>query len=159
SDQSSLPVPTSDQFTALLESLDVIASAIQGVVDTRKKTIQDTEAPPPDTGSGTRVQPRPNGDLMLRKELGGLFTLEAREWLAQLQTALKKLTAGTEPADRSKLYGVIRNGMANLARSASTMQISDIEEIAVALLPALRDIDMMGAEQPSEWLRPVHEGL
>ena len=158
-DQSSLPVPTSDQFTALLESLDVIASAIQGVVDTRKKTIQETEAPPPDTGSGSRVQTRPNGDLMLRKELVGLFTLEAREWLAQLQTALKKLNAGTEQADRSKLYGVIRNGMANLARSASTVQISDIEGIAVALLPVLRDIDKMGPEPPSEWLRPVHEGL
>lgn len=157
--QSSAPVSTSDQFTALLESLDVIASAIQGVVDIRKKTIQDSEVPSPDADSGSRERTRINSDLMLHKELVELFALEAREWLAQLQTALKKLDAGTERADRLKLHGVIRNGMTNLARSASTVQLSDIEEMAVALLPILRDIDKAGTEQTSEWLRPIHQGL
>ena len=158
-DQSPAPVSTSDQFTALLESLDVIASAIQEVVDTRKKSMQDIEASSPEAESGGREQTRIQNDLMLHKELVGLFALEAREWLAQLQTALKKLDVGTERAVRSKLHGVIRNGMTNLARSASTVQLSDIEEMAVALLPILQDRDKAEMEQTSEWLRPVHEGL
>ena len=158
-DQSPAPVSTSDQFTALLESLDVIASAIQGVVDLRKKAIQEAEAPGPDAESGGREQTWTKSDLMLHKELVGLFALEAREWLAQLQTALKKLDAGTERAVRSKLLGVIRNGMTNLARSASTVQLSDIQGMAVALLPILQDIDKAETEQTSDWLRPVQEGL
>lgn len=158
-DQSPAPVSTSDQFTALLESLDVIASAIQGVVDLRKKSIQEAEAPSPEAESGSREQVWIKSDLMLHKELVGLFALEAREWLAQLQTALKKLDAGTERAVSSKLHGVIRNGMTNLARSASTVQLSDIQGMAVALMPILQDIDKAETEQTSEWLRPVQEGL
>ncbi|HEX5647723.1 MAG TPA: HD domain-containing phosphohydrolase [Nitrospira sp.] len=158
-DQSPAPVSTSDQFTALLESLDSIASAIQEVVDTRMKMMQDTEVPSPDADSGDREQTRINSDLMLHKELVGLFALEAREWLAQLQTALKKLDAGTERAVRSKLYGIIRNGMTNLARSAATVQLSEIEGMAGALLPNLRDIEQAGSEETLEWLRPVQEGL
>jgi hypothetical protein len=158
-DQSPAPVSTSDQFTALLESLDVIASAIQSVVDLRKKSIQEAEAPSPEAESGSREQTWIQSDLMLHKELVGLFALEAREWLAQLQTALKKLDAGTERAVRSKLHGVIRNGMTNLARSASTVQLSDIQGMAVALLPILQDIDKAETEQTTEWLRPVQEGL
>jgi chemotaxis protein histidine kinase CheA len=96
---------------------------------------------------------------MLHKELVGLFALEAREWLAQLQAALKKLDAGTERAVRSKLHGVIRNGMTHLARSASTVQLSDIQGMALALLPILQDIEKAETEQTSEWLRPVQEGL
>lgn len=158
-DQSPAPVSTSDQFTALLESLDVIASAIQSVVDLRKKSIQEVEAPSPEAESGSREQTWIKRDLMLHKELVGLFALEAREWLAQLQTALRKLDAGTERAVRSKLHGVMRNGMTNLARSASTVQLSDIQGMALALLPILQDIDKAETEQTSEWLRPVQEGL
>ncbi len=158
-DQRSGPASTSDQFTALLESLDVIASAIRGVVDIRKKAIQDTEAPSLDAESGSREQTRTHSDRMLHKELVELFALEAREWVAQLQSALKKLGAGTDRAVHPKLHGVIRNGMTHLARSASTVQLSDIEGMAMALLPVLRDIDKAGTEQTSEWLRPVHEGL
>lgn len=159
SDQSPSPVAASDQFTALLESLDSIASAIQGVVETRMKMMQDTEVPRQDADSGGRGEMRTNSDLLLHKELVGLFALEAREWLAQLQTALKKLDAGTEREVRSKLYGVIRNGMTNLARSASTVQLSEIEGMAVALLPSLQAIDQEGSEKTVEWLRPVQEGL
>ena len=159
SDQSPSPVAASDQFTALLESLDSIASAIQGVVETRMKMMQDTEVPCQDADSGGRGEMRTNSDLLLHKELVGLFALEAREWLAQLQTALKKLDAGTEREVRSKLHGVIRNGMTNLARSASTVQLSEIEGMAGALLPSLQVIDQAGSEETVEWLRPVQEGL
>lgn len=158
-DQTLAPVSTSDQFTALLESLDVIASAIQGVVDTRKKAMQDIEAPSPDAESGNREQAWIKNDVMLHKELVGLFALEAGEWLAQLQTALKKLDAGTEQAVRAKLHGIIRNGMTNLARSASTVQLSDIEGMALALLPKLQDLDRAETEPTPEWIRPVHDGL
>ena len=139
--------------------MDVIASAIQGVIDTRKKTVQDTDVPRADIVPTSREQTQNHSDLMLHKELVGLFSIEAREWLAQLQTALKKLDANTEGAVRSELQAVIRNGIVNLACSASMVQLSDIEEMARALLPILRDIDKAGMEQTSEWLRPIHEGL
>ena len=159
SDENQVAVSTSNQFTALLESLDSIASAIRGVVDSRMKTVQETEVSSPDADSGNREQTRTKSDLILRKELIGLFALEAREWLAQLQTALKKLDAGIDREARSKLHGVIQNGMMNLARSASTVQLSDIEGVALALLPVLRGIDPAASEQTLEWFRPVQEGL
>jgi hypothetical protein len=158
-DQRHGSVSTSNEFAALLESLDSIASAIREVVDSRMKMMQNTEASSPDVDSRSQVQTQITRDPMLHKELVGLFALEAREWLAQLQTALKKLDAGTERAARSKLHGVIRNGMTNLARSASTVQLSDIEGMAVALLPVLQDIDPAGSEQTLEWLPPIQEGL
>lgn len=157
--KSPVPISTSDQFTALLESLDSIASAIQGVLDARIKLMQSSEVPSVGGDFGGREQVGGKIDVLLHQELVELFALEAREWLAQLQTALKKLDAGTEQAVRSKLHGVIRNGMTNLARSASTVQLSDIEKMALALLPILRDLDREGSEQTLEWLPPVQEGL
>lgn len=158
-DRRPAPGSTSDHFTALLESLDAIAAGIQEILDTRNKTMQGTEAPSPDAESVSRERTSPRSDVMLQKELVSLFALEAREWLAQLHTALTRLDAGTERAVRSKLYGVIRNGMTNLARSASTVQLADIEEMAVALLSNLQDIDQAGSEETLEWLRPIHEGF
>lgn len=151
----------SGHLTSLIRSLDVIASAIQGVVETSLVTPQKAEG----AGVGSEValqasgQSQDQGDLTFRKEIVGLFALEAREWLAQIQTAVRKLGAGVEGPVRSKLYGFVLNGMTNLARSASTVQLADIEAMAADLLPMLRALGAAGSESRSEALRSLDVGL
>ena len=158
---SPAPGAVSDQFTSLLESLDAIASAIQGVVETRIVAPHESEGAGVEAGVLSQASgwAQERGDRTFRKEIIGLFGLEAREWLAQIQTALKKLGAGAEGPVRSKLYGFILNGITNLARSASTVQLSDIEAMASNLLPILRDVGTAGMESRSETLRSLHAGL
>jgi response regulator RpfG family c-di-GMP phosphodiesterase len=155
------PGAASDHFTSLLESLDAIASAIQGVVESRIVTQQEAEASgvEPGVGSQTAGRAQELGDFTFRKEIVGLFALEAREWLAQIQSALKKLAVVAEGPVRSKLYGFILSGITNLARSASTVQLSDIEAMASNLLPILRDVGAAGMDPRSEALRSLHVGL
>lgn len=156
-----VPSAASDHFTSLIESLDAIASAIKGVVEARIVAPQETEASGVESGGvlETGERSRERGDLPFRKEIVGLFALEAHEWLAQIQTALKKLGAGAEEPVRSKLYGFVMNGITNLARSASTVQLSDIEAMASNLLPILRDLGAAGSESRSETLRSLDVGL
>jgi len=147
----------SDHFTSLLESLDAIASAIQGVVETRIASPEETKA---DSDVGA-AEPQAAGriDQTFRKEIVGLFALEAREWLAHIQTALKKLEAGPEGAVRSKLYGFILNGITNLVRSSSTVQLAEIEAMASELLPMLRDVGETELASRSETLNSLQAGL
>jgi hypothetical protein len=159
--ESPTPGIASDHFTSLLESLDAIASAIQGVVETRIPVAQTAGL----SGAGSMPEsagaerPPEQGDLTFRNEIVGLFALEAREWLSQIQTALKKLGVGAEGSVRSKLYGFILNGITNLARSASTVQLSEIEAMASNLLPILRDVGGAGIESSAETVRSLHAGL
>jgi HD domain len=160
---AAMPGTVSDQFTSLLENLDAIATAIQGVVETR--IIEPQPIEPPGITAGARPvapalsQSSQGVDGTFRKEIVGLFALEAREWLAQIQTALKKLGTGAEGPVRSKLYGFILSGIMNLARSASTVQLSHIEAMASNLLPILHDVGVAGMGKKSEALRPLHDGL
>ncbi len=155
------PGTASNHFTSLLESLDAIAAAIQGIVETRIVTPQEAEASGVESVVGSQALGRAQelGDFTFRKEIVGLFALEAREWLAQIQSALKKLGVSAAGPVRSKLYGFILSGITNLARSASTVQLSDIEAMASNLLPILRDVGAVGMESRSEALRSLHVGL
>ncbi len=152
-------VTASEQFTSLLESLDAIASAIQGVVETRAASVVTPDA-------NTGVEPSPKNtippstrDADFEKEVVGLFALEAREWLAQIQTALKKLSEGAPASLKSKLYGIILHGITNLAKSASTVQLSAIEEMATNLLPILHEIGREDSRAAAEELASLQEGL
>ena len=160
-DVISEPGAASEQFTSLLESLDAIATAIQGVVEIRIAESQDTEPAGSDhNGYGQRRNVfQGRDDRTFQKEIVGLFALEAREWLAQIQTALEKLGAGADGAMRSKLYGLILNGITNLAGSASTVQLSDIEAMASNLLPILRDVAKPESKWTAATLSPLHAGL
>jgi hypothetical protein len=151
------PGVASDHFTSLLESLDAIASAIQGVVETRIVGPQDVTAGGGETAGELQVPGR--GDLTFRKEIVGLFALEAREWLAHIQTALKKLKAGPEGPVRSKLYGFILNGITNLVRSASTVRLAEIEAMASELLPMLREVGETEMESRAETLDTLQAAL
>jgi len=156
-------VPTgaaSDQFTSLLESLDAIATAIQGVVEHarhpsgidggKSETVLDQE-------SG--VETLSQDDVGFDKEVVGLFALEAHEWLAQIQSALARLSADKEGPVRSHVYGIVLNGITNLAKSAATVHLDEIEAMATNLLPTLRDVGGAETAVASESLRQLHQGL
>jgi len=160
-DLSFRPVDASEQFTSLLESLDAIATAIQGAVETRMAESRDAGAPRSDQSGRGQTQGMMQGrdDRTFQKEVIGLFALEAREWLAQIQMALEKLGAGADGMLRSKLYGLILNGIANLAGSAAAVQLSDIEAMASNLLPILKDVGKSETKLTTDALRPLHAGL
>jgi hypothetical protein len=160
-DPSVGPIAASEQFTSLLESLDAIATAIQGVVETRMAESRDAEASRFDQSGIGQAQGVMRGkeDRTFQHEVVGLFALEAREWLAQIQTALEKLGAGADGMVRSKLYGLILNGITNLAGSAAAVQLSEIEAMASNLLPILKDVDKPESKWTTETLRPLQVGL
>ena len=148
----------SDHFTSLLESLDAIATAIQKVVEIRIAP-HEGDARSEEAVDGVSGEPVEPNDLGFRKEIVGLFALEAREWLAQVQMALKKLGGGVEGPVRSRLYGFMLNGITNLAKSASTVGLVEIESMASNLLPILRDVGGAKMESIVEAVRPLQAGL
>ena len=93
------------------------------------------------------------------KEVVGLFALEAHEWLAQIQRALKMLTEGDDQAVRPKLYGIILQGITNLAKSAATVQLSAIEQMTMNLLPILHEVRRQELRPAAAALNWFHEGL
>ncbi len=151
----------SDQFSSLLESLDAIASAIQGVVESATPVRQDagvslegeTWLPQRRTSAQDLV------DASFEKEVVGLFALETHEWLAQIQTALKKLSEGANGTVRPKLYSIILQGITNLAKSAATVQLPAIERLASSLLPILHDVGRQEPRAAAAALNSLQEGL
>ncbi|MEQ1793758.1 MAG: HD domain-containing phosphohydrolase, partial [Nitrospira sp.] len=150
----------SDQFTSLLESLDAIASAIQGVVENSLHPLaadgrSDASLLLNEPASDAHAQE----DAGFDKEVVGLFALEAHEWLAQIQSALAQLTADKEGPVRSRVYGIVLNGITNLAKSAATVHLDEIESMATNLLPTLRDVGGAETAVAAESLRHLHLGL
>ena len=151
----------SDQFSALLESLDAIASVIQGMVESAAPTDQEaaslSERETVRPHRGTAAQEFV--DTSFEKEVVGLFALEAHEWLAQIQTALKKLSEADNQAVRPKLHGIILQGITNLAKSAATVQLSAIEQMATNLLPILHEVGGKELRAAAAALNSLREGL
>lgn len=150
----------SDHFTSLLESLDAIASAIQGVVENSLHPLAvdggKTESLPVNESANEAPG---HDDAGLDKEVVGLFALEAHEWLAQIQSALVRLSADKEGPVRSHVYGIVLNGITNLAKSAATVHLDEIEKMATSLLPTLRDVGGAETAVAAESLRHLHQGL
>jgi HD-GYP domain-containing protein (c-di-GMP phosphodiesterase class II) len=161
-DRRSTAVPTvSDQFSSLLESLDALASAIQGVVESRtavsnQTTDREHEAEP---WTSSRSTGREAVDANFEKEVIGLFALEAHEWLAQIHSALKRLGEGSNGATRPKLYGIMLQGLTNLARSAATVHLTSIEDMALGLLPILHDVGRQEPRMMASALASLQAGL
>jgi hypothetical protein len=162
-ERRSRAVPTvSDQFSALLESLDALASAIQGVVESRtslapKQTSEPEQKSELWPSSGSTAQDSP--DASFEKEVIGLFALEAHEWLAQIHSALKRLGEGPNGTTRPKLYGIMLQGLTNLARSAATVHLTSIEEMAFGLLPILREVGQQEPRVMTSALASLQAGL
>lgn len=140
-------VPTaSDRFTLLLEGLDALASSIQGAVESRtplaeERSVQDLS------------------DASFEKEVIGLFALEAHQWLAQIQMAVKQIAGGANGTVRPKLYGILLHGITNLAKSASTAQLKTIEQMASNLLSILHDVEQQEPRMVTAALQSLQEGL
>ena len=150
----------SDQFTSLLEGLDALASAIQGAVESR------TSVPGGGTASLSgehRWIGRPPAqdltDVSFEKEVIGLFALEAHQWLAQIQMAVKQIAGGANGTVRPKLYGILLHGITNLAKSASTVQLRAIEQMASNLLSILHDVGQQEPHAVTAALQSLQEGL
>ena len=150
----------SDQFTSLLEGLDALASAIQGAVESRTFVPEGGTA----VLSGKhRWIDRPLAldltDTSFEKEVIGLFALEAHQWLAQIQMAVKQLAGGADGTVRPKLYGILLHGITNLAKSASTVQLRTIEQMASNLLSILHDVGQQEPRAVTAALQSLQEGL
>lgn len=148
----------SDQFSALLESLDSIASTIQHVVETKSKA-DHLDGRAGSTGTATFMTGAPGVDPEFRKEVLGLFALEAREWLGQIQRALRKLEGTPPPHLQEKLVDIILHAITNLGRSAATVQLPAIEEIAVSLVPILQAAGTQGSAPVGAQLSSLRAGL
>ena len=159
-DRRSRHMPTvSDQFASLLENLDALASAIQGVVESRSQTFQIDGGSRSDNCSSGRSTREDTVDASFEKEVVGLFALEAHEWLAQIHSAVKRLAEGVNGTAKSKLYGIILQGLTNLARSAATVHLTSIEEMALKLLPTLHDVGRQDPRATASALNALHSGL
>ncbi|HSF70462.1 MAG TPA: HD domain-containing phosphohydrolase [Nitrospira sp.] len=155
-------VPTvSDQFAALLENLDALASAIQGVVESRNATVQDGGGGGVGSEDSTpgRDTAQEAADVSFEKEVIGLFALEAHEWLAQIHSALKRLSEGADGTLKPKLYGIMLQGLTNLSRSAATVHLTSIEEMALKLLPTLHDVGRQDPRAMNAALATLRSGL
>jgi hypothetical protein len=150
----------SDQFTSLLEGLDALASAIQGVVESR--TSKETGGIAPQSGEPRWIERLPAQDLAdasFEKEVIGLFALEAHEWLAQIQMAVRQLAQEANETARPKLYGILLQAITNLAKSASSVQLQTIEQMASNLLPILYDVRRQESRTATAALHSLQEGL
>ncbi|MBX3234753.1 MAG: HD domain-containing protein [Nitrospiraceae bacterium] len=137
-----------DQFSALLESLDAIADVIQTAVDRKE----------PDSSESTAETAVQNAGEV-RREILGLFALEAREWLNQIQTALERMDRTIEQPRRAKLANLMLQGVTNLARSAATVGLTALEEMATNLLPLLQAAGKHERAVASHHLTSLREGL
>jgi HD-GYP domain-containing protein (c-di-GMP phosphodiesterase class II) len=159
-DRRSKQVPTvSDQFASLLENLDALASAIQGVVESRTAFVAPDADRQSDGCEPGRSAAQEAGDSTFEKEVVGLFALEAHEWLAQIHSAMKRLGEGANAAAKPKLYGIMLQGLTNLARSAATVHLTSIEEMALKLLPTLHDVGRQDPRAMAVALASLQAGL
>ena len=154
-------VSASDQFAVLLESLDAIASVIQTVVTKREMSGESGTVPirPAGPASDGATNARPTAEGNLQKEVIGLFALEAREWLNQIQTAHAALEQASERLLQSKLLNIMLQGMTNFARSAAAVPLPAIENMATGLLPLLHSAARQDRATAAHHLGALQEGL
>ena len=160
SDRRSRQVPTvSDQFASLLENLDALASAIQGVVESRSTAGTSDVGPQSDSWAAGGPTTQDTVDASFEREVVGLFALEAHEWLAQIHAAVKRLGEGANGPAKSKLYGIMLQGLTNLGRSAATVHLTSIEEMVLKLLPTLHDVGRQDPRAMAAALAALQSGL
>jgi chemotaxis protein histidine kinase CheA len=70
-----------------------------------------------------------------QKELIELFVQEAHEWLQQIHVALDELQQGPASDRHLKLAQTIKAGITNLAGSAATIGLDEVERASFAALP------------------------
>lgn len=94
-----------------------------------------------------------------QQEIIALFAAEAQEWVSQMETALHELEAGPPQFRCAKLFETVRNGITNLGGSAATVERSDIEKLAFAMLPHLEAIEGQGKVTSAGQCAALRESL
>ncbi|HEX8749995.1 MAG TPA: hypothetical protein VF732_02695, partial [Nitrospira sp.] len=117
------------------------------------------QEPETETWTSNRTTGQDAVDASFEKEVVGLFALEAHEWLAQIHSALKRLGEGSNGTTRSKLHGIMLQGLTNLARSAATVHLTSIEGLALGLLPILHDVGRQESRANPSALASLQAGL
>lgn len=145
------PTSASDQFAALLESLDAIAGVIQAAVEQPKAAAQPAQV--------QSTIEAPDQGPHVRREILGLFVLEAREWLNQIQTALERLDTTSEQGRRAKLTTILWQSVSNLAQSAATVGLTAVEDMATRLLPLLQAAAKHERTVAAHHVASLREGL
>lgn len=151
-------VRSSDQFAALLESLDSIANVIQSAVSTKDKPI-------PTSAMSVERQAALEGDLpqasasSVEKEAIGLFALEAREWIRQIQVALIACDLPEQRPRQPGLLKIMLEAMSNLARSAATVPLPAIEHMALDLIPLFDAAGRQNRTMAAHYLHSLQDGL
>lgn len=141
----------SEQFAALLESLDAVASVIQSAVEKAPAPA----APVHDSSLVEAIEPT----TPVRREILGLFVLEAREWLNQIQTALERLDTTSEQPRRAKVATILWQSVSSLARSAATVGLTAVEDTATRLLPLLQAAGKHERAVAAHHVASLREGL
>jgi hypothetical protein len=141
----------SDQFAALLESLDAIAGVIQAAVEKSPASASADQTP--------SAQDHTDQAIHVRREILGLFVLEAREWLNQIQTALERLDTTSEQPRRVKLATIVWQSVSNLARSAAAVGLTAVEDMATTLLPILQAAGKHERTVAAHHVASLREGL
>ena len=150
----------SDQFSSLLEGLDALATAIQGAVVSKPSVSEKTVRPAVVASNAAVQQPaQDREDAGFVKEVIGLFALEAHEWLSQIQMALTQLGTGANGTVRPRLYGILMQGLSNLAKSAATVQCFHIEQMASGLIPVLYKISHQDSREITGTLQALQDGV
>ena len=98
------------------------------------------------------------GEDQFLEEVIGLFALEAQEWLGQINSALGELQSGPDFERTSKLFEIILRGLTNLGGSAATVELTSIEQVALAMMPLIQAMQARGAATV-EQLAAVQAGL
>jgi chemotaxis protein histidine kinase CheA len=74
-------------------------------------------------------------DDEFQKELIEVFVQEAQEWLQQIHVALDELQQGPAPDRHLQLTQTIKTGIANMAGTAATINLTEVERASFAVLP------------------------
>ncbi len=158
--KASEELPSSEQFSTVLESLDAIACLIEQAVERNTGTSipahPDTTASEPPTEDTTDLE---FGDAEFHQEVLELFTLEAQEWMHQIRAALNELEAGPATDLRRKLLDIIVRGITNLGGSAATVALPNIKRLAFGLLPPLHTMREKEAPLTPDEIASLKESL
>lgn len=149
---SARTIQPADRFAALLDNLDAIANVIRAAVE---RSVPSTALP----SSFSRPRAFGNATAEIRREVLGLFLLEAREWLAQIHTALDRLERPGTVGDRAKVGAILWHCLTNLAKSAGAVGLCGIEDKAGALLALLGPAEKQEMAAAARQVGSLREGL
>ncbi|HET8580556.1 MAG TPA: Hpt domain-containing protein, partial [Nitrospiraceae bacterium] len=98
-------------------------------------------------------------DDQFQKEVLELFSLEAHEWLGQINAAVRELESNSDSVVRPKLFDIVHRGITNLGGSAATVDLPAIQQLTFGLLPLLDTLRSQGTLRSTEQFAALRDGL